>query len=410
MREITKCQGGGPGAVPGASNNSSAENSSEKQAVTEQCSVETAKQLSPQSGNGSSRQGPLEAVRKVPQVGDTVQVRVGDVEGAIAGEWLAGQVAELVKRPRHRKVESMRVKLPGVVVLFPVRLDDGDAWRWPEESTGGLSHSDDPSGSVVAASDCVPAPRPTCSACGIFLLDSDPPGGMCFPCDRAVGVAMAAMPPVDATDDDEGENQRWKRSGECCTFGDCPSVRENGKLFCKAHLEMGALPKACQVPGCDTILGEDSGETMCAPHRRQREAAGGKCARKGCTRSPMPDSVWCSGHQTCAASTTCDNLPAVGERPALVEAFGNHEGGDYEAIPEEEEQPNDRQPPSMPSKPMTAGDAAWAWRLLLDAFEFAWERMADDPQNDPVTVARCKRIHDFQLRAMDAEAERSVRS
>lgn len=321
MREITKCQGQDPGAVPGASNNPTSGNHEEKQASTEQRSVEIAKRL--------------------PRSGDRVEVYRDEKQS-----WEPG----VVDNVSYAEGGHLLVKLDGETARRFYSVE-GKWWRWPEV-------------------DLCP---PKCKTCGVGLKDSDPKGaseGLCFPCGNRPAVGLGL---------------------------------QDGKP---------ALVKVCQVTGCDTVLGDDSGETMCAPHRRQREAAGGKCARKGCVRSPMPDGIFCTGHQACAASATCDNLPAVAElyhATTKCEVHGEYlpcggcareDGGPGPGdIPEEEEQPNDKQPPSSPLL-SPAFSEEYARQLMAEAFEFAWQKMAEDPGNDPVTVARCKMVHDFQLREL----------
>jgi hypothetical protein len=78
-----------------------------------------------------------------------------------------------------------------------------------------------------------------------------------------------------------------------------------------------------------------------------------KCARRGCDARRRPSSIWCRAHELCAASASCDNLPAM-----------LHAADDYAAL----------------------------------AYETAWEALADDSSLDPVTVAHCKSLRDLEVR------------
>jgi len=168
--------------------------------------------------------------------------------------------------------------------------------------------------------------------------------------------------------DDEWKTWRWPVGDprndlgvecNCCHDGrpcECCSLHWRAE---QTHLE-----------GCDC----DAAGCVCpACIERTR-----KCARFGCCLERVEGSIWCSGHGRAAAaagdggcSLTCDNVPA---------------------IPEEDEQPNDHDP--------EAAEKRWAHRLSADAFEFAWQRLAEDSANDPVTVARCKRLYDLRVREL----------
>jgi hypothetical protein len=114
--------------------------------------------------------------------------------------------------------------------------------------------------------------------------------------------------------------------------------------------------RTCGVADCATILGDDCVEDMCSVHRRK----GGACMRRGCERRRAKGSVWCTGHGKAAAAVDAD----FGEAPTLL-------AGSEDAQRDREE-----------------------------AFEDEWQALAEDSGNDPRTVARCKRIHDLQLRNM----------
>lgn len=133
----------------------------------------------------------------------------------------------------------------------------------------------------------------------------------------------------------------------------------------------------CLDEGVHTALAIDGpSRELCEAHRREREEIeslkasmrGGKCARKGCDRPRGVGIVWCRAHSSCASSVSCTDLPA---------------------IPEEHEQPNDRQP---------ATDATMR-QVFMDAVEFAWQRLAEDARLDAYTVAVCKRLRDLEVRS-----------
>jgi hypothetical protein len=331
MRNVIKREQD-PGAVPGASTQENPRHDSGKPADTEHCSVQTAK--------------------KLPEI------------GAVDG--LSGW---------------------GVDAF-------GDGW-WPACASGCQGGPDCKNGHAPEFSLVAQGAPARCRLCGVALVDSDPQKaiGYCFPCGRRMMAGPDTECVFSTSGDDaipeEEEQPNDKQLPSRPVYRSGAQLTDGYRNLCVRCLQpaatmhglcgecRGKIPEApaggvsgerspalaevpairtCQVPGCDTVLGDDVHTTMCAPHRRQREAGGGKCARKGCTRSPMPDSVWCSGHGACDASVTCDNLPAVNEHVAGV---------------------------------------------LGEAFEFAWRMLADDPGNDPVTVARCKRLHDLQLRDLE---------
>jgi hypothetical protein len=219
-----------------------------------------------------------------------------------------------------------------------------------------------------------------------------------------------------------------------------------------------------------------------------------KCAAVGCMNRQAEEGVFCVA---CIASgkakpsTTCDNLPVVSEEglarlPGENETEADwlarmeNEGGaavlpgeqvqcdvhgvryageaacecsctddddfgrrvddgcpQHGAIPEEEEQPNDKQPPSPVVRtckgkygtgPEDACDAILGPEVVGDycshclsfeqkrtdvfanpdnlaeqamraAYEYAWQKLADDPRLDPVTVAHCKHLRDLEVRS-----------
>ena len=123
-------KGGNPGAVPGASTQSSCCNQKGKQATTEQCSVENAKALPGADaagarvfarvfGDGEPGLGtdPTPAVEaRLPLVGQTVEVRM---------------VSNLGERWERRRVVSAGAK--GFQVdTWHGYLYDGPRWRWPQ--------------------------------------------------------------------------------------------------------------------------------------------------------------------------------------------------------------------------------------------------------------------------------------
>lgn len=107
-----------------------------------------------------------------------------------------------------------------------------------------------------------------------------------------------------------------------------------------------------------------------------------KCARKGCVFLRAEGSAFCTGHAACAASVTCDNLPAVDACACTDDGeFGKRTDG---CPVHGAEQPNDRKRP-LPE--------------IIDAiheefYEAWWQGLAEHPDLDPRTVAVCKRARD----------------
>jgi hypothetical protein len=197
------------------------------------------------------------------------------------------------------------------------------------------------------------------------------------------------------------------------------------RVSMRMYLEAMAAIRVCVVPGCDCVLGDDVEGDRCGMHR------GRKCARKGCDRDQLGGSIWCQAHAACAASVSCDSVSAV-EDPANElgrECNCCHVGQpcsccSLHAIPEEAEQPNDKQPFASPVgsradveptpwhaetlckkhdeyKPcrgceLEAADTAGP--AIAGAMEVAWAALADDPNLDPRTVATCKRLRDMEVR------------
>jgi hypothetical protein len=173
-------------------------------------------------------------------------------------------------------------------------------------------------------------------------------------------------------------------------------------------------PRVCKAFECTAILGEGVESDLCAVHRRMArgayEATGmlgrdvldammgapGKCARKGCERDRVTGSVWCAAHAACDASVSCDNLPVVGAPEMDDECSCVDDDGHGAKLPPEGCAVHGGQEEAA----AVAFDEMdeWAQRLMAEAYEFAWQAIAEDSNNDPVTVARCKRVHDMQLR------------
>jgi hypothetical protein len=324
MREITECQVEDPGAVPGASNNSTAENHSGKGDTTEQRSVEIANRVSPRGGDD----------RRV-------------------GRGLAGHAQECV--------------CEGCLILSAIP-DSPDCVK----PKGGRKPRGPRRPKVAARSgDCESSGNVECGSCHHV--------GHKGSCDlHCVGcLAQARGEPA----------------------ADAEPVRMEAVPQAEPALPSAPI-RVCEYPQCTCLLGAEVEGAFCSIHKQaiadERARLNGlmvnpeRCARKGCDRDRVKGSIWCSGHATCDASVTCDGVPAVGGK----DFAGNHEGGDYEAIPEDPEQPNDKQPPS----PSVEGERMR--RLVLAMYELGWEMLAEDTANDPLTVARCKQVCDLELRSL----------
>lgn len=151
------------------------------------------------------------------------------------------------------------------------------------------------------------------------------------------------------------------------------SVRKRAE---RAEAELSQIKvRECSVTGCDTILGSDVADDVCAVHRRIRDgqppacvgfeqgcaclvciAKSRKCARKGCANEHLQGSIWCSGHAACDASVSCDELPAV------------------------------------------RAELAYLDEIMRVVYEDAWRGLAEHHAFDPVTVAICKQLRDLEAR------------
>jgi hypothetical protein len=292
--------------------------------------------------------------------------------------------------------------------------DEGALWRWPEPSAEERERE------RFIAQECpesTPAPEVSRERrrellVSAFIADKSivpPPapdvfgeGELGFGVGPRAGVAdVSSLAP-----------------GRCASRG-CENECEEGSACCPEHTHhdqsrvpdwpnVANLPpvRVCKAFECATILGEGVESELCAIHRRAaRDAydasgmlgrdvldalmgAPGKCARKGCDRERELGSVWCSSHARVAATVgatdlSCDNLPAVECTCIDDDDHGRRVMADC--------------PVHGGTPPESKVTDAWVRGLMMEAYEFAWQKMADDPENDPVTVARCKRIHDLQL-------------
>jgi hypothetical protein len=193
---------------------------------------------------------------------------------------------------------------------------------------------------------------------------------------------------------------------------------------------------------------------------RPRTKSANRCARLGCENEAFAGDIFCAAHLCEGANRgsgnlTCDNLPAVVSPEELAQRFvrimtppGEQAQCDLHGVryageagcgcPEEEEQPNDKQPPSPPPVrickgaygtgpedacgailgPEVVGDYCshclsfeqkrtdvfanpdnLAEQAMRAAYEYAWQKLADDPRLDPVTVAHCKHLRDLEVRS-----------
>jgi hypothetical protein len=79
-------------------------------------------------------------------------------------------------------------------------------------------------------------------------------------------------------------------------------------------------------------------------------------------------------------------------REKLARTFGKNGNRELVAMPEESEQPNDRQP----AAPIVRGSDVGELEPLRRALEVAWFQLSDDPDLDPKTVAVCRRLRDME--------------
>ena len=238
--------------------------------------------------------------------------------------------------------------------------------------------------------------------------------------------------------------------------------------LCEACLILVVQPDAPTCKGCGRVVEVVDAEGFCGPCVEPAKPAKVKRVRK-----PRAKTHGKNGVPPLAAMPPDEAIPvAIREEGAMpVEELGHadtephHEGSglqldrrgggnvgwtDSQGIPEEEEQPNDKVPPSLPfaartvckvcgdfepcgkshSEPMTCarigcenravpGDV-WCYghsaaaaaaddglprrqlskgvpaNVLLEALEAAWVALAEDSTLDPTTVAVCKRLRELE--------------
>jgi hypothetical protein len=338
MRETTKCQNEVQGADPATGGETRDQNPSGIQQNTEHCSVETAKPL--------------------PRLADDVDVKV-------RGVWRRGYVFKKESADEfgeeHFKVWCEDVEDVNGVADEAMRVaasDEGETWRWPVLSAETRCEKHDEF-KPCNGCECEREPEAECEKheesrpCAGCECEQD---ATHFAFEDTVKDAMKPAP--------EGRCEVCKVqlvAGDqedmcfvCFRFAQGrlqPEIPEEEEQPNDKQPASPPVVRTCGVADCATILGDDCVEDMCSVHRR----TSGECMRRGCERRRMKGSVWCAGHERIAKSTTDADKPF--------------------------------------------GELSTLFSSMFD-FEAAWQQLAEDSENDPLSVARCKRVHDMQMEAL----------
>jgi len=425
------------GTLPPSTEQSSVEIAKEKQ--------ESAPQAAPKVRRGRARksvgEGDKGVGQRVPNVGDLVEV-LPLAFAYDAGGPLSGQLAYVVGRVSYVHGGEFSVTGAGRGVFFLKVSDVGRLWRWPVAKGERVSQAPAECEEPAQTEKCEGCGKQTpdltsglCWACDQHRnqVADDVLAGRAGDVDLFAGSytdlegATVKVRPAPGAD---GEivivreksalgassmvtNMVYLTAGaagwlclKLCGICKRPAPGSvEAERAAKADRDLAILagdeaplPKVrtCTAIGCDTVLGDDVPYDKCAICRREpiagadfdgdyfgNEEEANKCARKGCDRPSVEGDIWCSGHRRCAASASCDNLPAV--------------------------------PAESPGLRCVNGCAAWACAphglcaqcarvclqqdVLAHPLEVAWQTLAEDETLDPRTIAACKRLRDMEVRS-----------